>query len=106
MKYNLSDIFKKAWKIVKNNGKSMSEALKEAWRAAKNTKKKLVNVNWELWFINKHPALCAAACNPTYTYEIVKETEKAVLFKLDSEERSPLKCDWFQWVPKSAMRNF
>lgn len=68
--------------------------------------KKLTDVNFELWFLNKNSALCAAACNSSYTYEIVKETEKAVCFKLDSKERNPLKGEWLQWVPKSAVSNY
>lgn len=41
--------------------------------------------------------------NASYTYEVVKETEKAVQIKIDSKERSPLKPDWFKWIPKSAI---
>lgn len=35
MKYDLSQIMKDAWKIVKKAGKNFSEALKMAWRLAK-----------------------------------------------------------------------
>ncbi len=68
--------------------------------------KKLTDVNFELWFLGKNPALCAAACNAAYTYEVVKESEKAVCFKIDSERRSPLKGEWLQWIPKCAVKNY
>lgn len=39
--YNLSEIFSKAWEIVKQNGISLSQALKMAWESAKKTLSKL-----------------------------------------------------------------
>lgn len=39
-KYNLSNIMKRAWELVKKVGLSMSEALKEAWKEAKTVKEK------------------------------------------------------------------
>lgn len=68
--------------------------------------RKLSTLNFELWFLNKNPALCAVACNASYTYEIIKETEKAMQVKIDSPERSKLKAEWIQWIPKSAVSNY
>ena len=39
-KYNLSNIMKRAWILVKNNGMTISVALKRAWKEAKNMAKK------------------------------------------------------------------
>ena len=41
-KYNLSQIMKKAWSLVKGLGMTMSSALKEAWREAKSLKAQLI----------------------------------------------------------------
>lgn len=43
-KYNLSNIMKRAWELVKKAGLNMSEALKKAWKEAKNVKEKLNKV--------------------------------------------------------------
>lgn len=40
-KYNLSNIMKRAWEMVKNMGMTISEGLKKAWREAK-MKKELI----------------------------------------------------------------
>lgn len=40
-RYNLSQIMKKAWSLVKGLGMTMSSALKEAWREAKSLKAQL-----------------------------------------------------------------
>lgn len=41
-KYNLSQIMKRAWSLVKGMGMTLSSALKEAWREAKSLKKQLI----------------------------------------------------------------
>ena len=41
-KYNLSNIMKRAWELVKKAAMTMSEELKEAWKEAKEMKKDLV----------------------------------------------------------------
>lgn len=35
-KYNLSNIMKRAWELVKKSGMTISSALKKAWKEAKN----------------------------------------------------------------------
>lgn len=41
-KYNLSEIMKRAWELVKKAAATMSNALKQAWREAKEAKEDLV----------------------------------------------------------------
>lgn len=38
-KYNLSEIMKRAWELVKKAGMTISSGLKKAWEEAKDTKK-------------------------------------------------------------------
>lgn len=40
-KYNLSNIMKRAWELVKKAGMTISSGLKKAWKEAKNTGKKI-----------------------------------------------------------------
>lgn len=42
-KYNLSEIMKRAWELVKKAGATISAALKEAWKEAKNMAEKIEN---------------------------------------------------------------
>ena len=42
-KYNLSEIMKRAWELVKKAGATISDALKEAWKEAKNMAEKIEN---------------------------------------------------------------
>ena len=42
-KYNLSNIMKRAWELVKKAGMTISSALKDAWKEAKEMKKKFEN---------------------------------------------------------------
>lgn len=44
-KYNLSNIMKRTWELVKKVGFGISEALKKAWKEAKNTMKEIVKLN-------------------------------------------------------------
>lgn len=39
-KYNLSNIMKRAWELVKKEGMTLSSGLKKSWKEAKETKKK------------------------------------------------------------------
>lgn len=41
-KYNLSQIMKRAWELVKKAAQTMSEALKKAWKEAKEMKEDLM----------------------------------------------------------------
>lgn len=44
-KYNLSNIMKRAWDLVKKVGFGISEALKKAWKEAKTVKEEIVKLN-------------------------------------------------------------
>lgn len=41
-KYNLSEIMKRAWEMVKKAGLSISEGLRKAWKEAKSLKQQLI----------------------------------------------------------------
>ena len=43
-KYNLSNIMKRAWALVKKMGMSISSGLKRAWKEAKEMKAEIKNV--------------------------------------------------------------
>lgn len=40
-KYNLSNIMKRAWSLVKETGATISEGLKKAWNEAKKLQQKI-----------------------------------------------------------------
>ena len=42
-KYNLSNIMKRAWEMVKRAGMTISEGLRKAWKEAKRMKQQLIN---------------------------------------------------------------
>lgn len=42
-KYNLSEIMKRAWELVKKAGTTISDALKTAWKEAKNVAERIEN---------------------------------------------------------------
>ena len=52
-KYNLSNIMKRAWELVKKEGLCISEGLKLAWKEAKNMKEtmeeKLIRLGYKVW---------------------------------------------------------
>ena len=112
-KYNLSDIFKKAWNIVKNNGKSMSEALKAAWKWAKTTVSS-VEKRYQIkdWFMNKNLDKVTSAhmrCVQCFDKEdIVKETEKALFVELDMITNLGADTKYTRkiWVPKSCVEEY
>lgn len=43
-KYNLSNIMKRAWELVKKAGLCISEGLKLAWKEAKNMKETMEEI--------------------------------------------------------------
>ena len=69
--------------------------------------KKLHEMEFKLWFLMKqsNAALINASNYTDWEYEVIKETEKAIQIKLDRPNRSSLKADWHQWIPKSAIEN-
>lgn len=51
-KYNLSNIMKRAWEIVKKAGFEISEALKKAWNEAKKGLTKMTGTEKQISFAN------------------------------------------------------
>lgn len=108
-KFNKAIIMKTAWALAKQGaakfgGKAveyLAEALKMVWDLAKKQKaefyakqeaaKKAVKI--KSWFVNKNFDL-KMFYNPE-SNEVIKETEKAVLVKINDEITV--------WVPKSAL---
>lgn len=71
----------------------------------KETKKQVSELTNKLpmWFINKDKYLLAAACNVAFTYEVVAETEKAILIKITNNSKS-IHNTWTKWIPKSIIK--
>ena len=112
-KYNMSEIFKKAWNIVKNNGKTMSEALKAAWKWAKTTVS-AVEKRYQIkdWFMNKNLDKVTSAhmrCVQFFGKEnIIKETEKALYVELEMITNFGADTKYTRkiWVPKSCVEEY
>lgn len=104
MKFDMSFIMKKAWKIEKNfekeNGEKalFSECLKEAWRVAKmQITGKTVMV--KEWFLRKNFTFDEAyIIGISYKSVVEKETLKAALVRFTSELGSKT-----FWIPKSCL---
>ena len=47
-KYNLSNIMKRAWELVKKAGMTISSGLKKAWKEAKTIEKKIFEGRMEM----------------------------------------------------------
>ena len=104
MKFDMSYIMKKAWKIAKNfekeNGEKalFSECLKEAWKIAKmQITDKTVMV--KDWFLKEN---CTEndlqMIGISYKSVVVKETVKAALVQFINEYGSKT-----FWIPKSCL---
>lgn len=114
MRYNMSEIMKRAWNLFKSNAniKSLSEGLKKAWAEAKGAVSSLIRYRVKEWFYNKNEDSfttdhCVAY--PTfYNDEIVKETEKALCIKFDLFTKGGAETKYTKniWVPKSCVEAF
>lgn len=109
-KYNKSEIFKAAWKMVREFVVSLSEALKKAWEDAK--KKNSTNrFRIKDWFFNKYftEKFTTAHCecfSDFYSHNVLKETEKAIFVELDmmvSATGYDTSYTKKVWIPKSAV---
>lgn len=72
-KYNLSNIMKRAWELVKKAGRSISSALKQAWKEAKdmaNTIKNVVIAHYESYNANRYstPWVCKMEENGKHNF--------------------------------------
>jgi hypothetical protein len=102
-KYNKSTIFKSAWNLVKTSAVNFSKALKQAWANAKSPKPTLADLNIALEDLKILTDL-----NSVY----VKETEKAICYKVGIQEEFYNKYTkdintsinvQNLWIPKSAI---
>ena len=106
MKYNKSEIMKKAWELKKSLRITMSEALKKSWEAAKkNALKRIVNKrirfqNIEKGFLRKMNDTTFLALKSGIEVDdtvLEKETEKAI--EISTEWNGYRKRIW---IPKSV----
>lgn len=96
MKYNLSEIMKAAWKLVKTAGMTISAALKNAWAAAKFPLKQL---SMKDWFATKVANEIRHNLHTPDIFAVLRETEKAMYVMLAIEPG----CTRCTWVPKSCI---
>lgn len=112
MKYNKSEIMKKAWELFKTDDGikvSFSQCLKLAWKQAKkavvkavnNVKKNIVITEIKQWFLRKMDAVSFMALESGIAVNDIvleKETEKAI--QISTEWNGYRKT---MWMPKSVV---
>lgn len=117
MKYNLSEIMKKAWNMVKNNGMTISEALKLSWKRAKRAVEgarkaaEIIGKRFAVkeWFYNKNAdKFCFRNGSASRFFDqsdIIKETEKAynLALEVESYDGEHMLFIKYVWVPKSCV---
>lgn len=112
MKYNKSEIMKKAWSIFKSTKKSFSEALKKAWKYAKEAAKTTIRYQIPDWFMNKNldkVTTLHCRCYQTFAKEdIIKESEKALFVSLGMMTNSGYDTNYSKkvWIPKSIIEKY
>lgn len=121
MKYNKSNIMKRAWELVKKLVITISEGLKRAWAEAKGGYELAVKE----WVIDKAQDIARnynifidytrrtndnynmALVDNGYVYvkveEKLDETEKAIKVRLGSGEVVGSYKGWTLWIPKSQI---
>jgi hypothetical protein len=110
MKYNKSEIMKKAWNIFRSTKHSFSESLKRAW--AKSLDPSTVRYAIPDWFMNKNIDKFVTTNLITSQYfgevNILKETEKAFYVELEMVTRTGFDSRYTRktWVPKSILRQY
>jgi len=60
-----------------------------------------------LWYIEKDKYLAAALCNDAYEFEQVRETEKAIEFKITNtylKKKINHTWTWTKWIPKALLK--
>ena len=109
MKYNKSEIMKKAWELFKAADGitvSFADCLKIAWKKAKKSvvktvKRNIVFTNIEKWFVKKMDTVSFMALESGIAVNDIvleKETEKAI--QISTEWDGYRKMMWF---PKSVV---
>lgn len=114
MKYNKSEIMKKAWNIFRSTKKTFSESLKEAWKKAKEIVKRMTEKRYMIpdWFMNRnYEKVTTAHCKCYQTFgkeDIKKETEKAFFVELGMMTKSGHDTNYSKkiWVPKSIVEEY
>lgn len=109
-KYNKSEIFKRAWNLVRHQKKTLSQALKESWDFAKRTTEE-IKKRYSIadWFMHKNIDKMTTAhleCHQTFSdKDIIKETEKAVYVELEMMTKSGFESRYTHkiWIPKSCV---
>ena len=65
--------------------------------------KKLIDLRLKPWFEEKQSdAFVSAGANAAYTFEVIKETEKAIQISIYKRGKE---MDWKMWFPKSVVTN-
>ncbi len=72
-KYNLSNIMRRAWELVKKMGMTISSGLKKAWKESKEMKAEIKNVvvkHFESYNANRYsmPWVCVMTERGTYNF--------------------------------------
>ena len=111
MKYNKSEIMKKAWELFKEDGNtfSFSICLKTAWRIAKKlivktvktVKRNIVFTDIKKWFLKKMDTVSFMALESGIAVNDIvleKETEKAI--QISTEWNGYRKM---MWLPKTVV---
>lgn len=100
-KYNLRNIMKRAWQLVRTIGMTISAGLRQSWREAKSEKSERIYI--KDWFVGK---ILSQNFQPAAflidVVGIVKETEKAYLLRVEVGYSSDLEECTDVWCPKSC----
>ena len=119
MTYNLSEIMKAAWNMVKTMGKTISEALRAAWAAAKSGRRTMTVKEWVIdkaqdtasrynMFIDfvrdeNGNRKIVNGCVTVIVEEKLAESEKAVKVRLQTGEIVGSSKGWTLWIAKSQI---
>lgn len=117
-KYNLSNIMKRAWELVKKAGMTISSGLKKAWEEAKmnylaikewffdKEQDKVEHYDVFMDFERKEDGTAKVVDGYVFAKieEIIKETEKAIQVKISSGDVLGSYKGWTCWIPKSLIK--
>ena len=117
-KYNLSNIMKRAWELVKKAGMTISSGLKKAWGEAKmkylavkewffdKEQDKAEHYNVFMDFERKEDGTVKVVDGYVFAKieEAIKETEKAIQVKISSGDVLGSYKGWTCWIPKSLIK--
>lgn len=114
MRYNRSDIMRRAWNLFRSNKNitTFAEGLKKAWAEAKAVvpqNERFAIAGW--WMNRNYDKVSTAHCQCYDTFEaseIVKETEKAMCVELGMRTKAGVDTAYVKtvWVPKSVVSTY